>query len=353
MNHKKWVLGCLALTLFLLIVGALPTIIIDPFFHYHAPLEMLEYELDDQRHQNDGILKNFSYDAVITGTSMTDNFKATEFDSLFGVSSVKTAFPGGSYKEIADRLTSAFRANPGIRYVIRSIDCNRIPEHKDAMNYEDALFPDYLYDWKLYNDVSYIFNKQVLFDETVPTLAYTRAGYAGTTFDEYNYWSEDYPYGVEAIKSSYARPDKAAAVRMVNAEDLERLQQSMEQNFLTLARANPDTEFYLFFTPYSIFWWDSIHQTGELEFYIQLMREASRLLVEQENIHLFSFFGVQELICDPNLYKDTLHYSGEINSQILQWMKAEEHRLTQDNYAAHWDAAQAFYSSYDYDALFQ
>lgn len=353
MNNKKWTIGCLLLTVFLLMVGALPTVIIDPFFHYHAPLEALEYELDDQRHQNDGILKNFPYDAVITGTSMTDNFLTSEFDALFGVSSVKVAFPGGSYKEIADRLNSAFRANPDIRLVIRGIDCNRIPEHKDAMNYDDTLYPEYLYDWKLYNDVSYVFNKQVLFGETVPTLAYTRAGLPGTTFDEYNYWSEDYPYGAEAIKSQYVRPEKQTDIRSVDAQDLERLQDSIAQNYLALARANPDTEFYLFFTPYSIFWWDSVHRTGEVEFYIRLMQEASRMLVEQENIHLFSFFGVQELICDPDLYKDMLHYSGQINSQILQWMHSGEHRLTKDNFEAHWENALDFYSSYDYDALFE
>lgn len=353
MSNKKWTICCLIFTLLLLIVGALPTVIIDPFFHYHAPLEALEYEMDDQRHQNDGILRNFTYDAIITGTSMTDNFKATEFDALFGVSSVKTAFPGGSYKEIADRLTSAFRANPGIRCVIRGIDCNRIPEHKDAMNYDDALYPDYLYDWKLYNDVSYVFNKQVLFDETVPTLAYTRAGFSGTTFDEYNYWSEDYPYGAQAILAQYTRPEKLPDTRPLHPEDLQRLKDSITQNFITLARDNPDTDFYLFFTPYSIYWWDSIHRTGEVEFHIRLMQEASRMLVEQENIHLFSFFDVRELICNPDLYKDMLHYSGDINSQILHWMKNDEHRLTKDNYAAHWEEAMEFYGSFDYDALFE
>ena len=44
--------------------------------------------------------KHFDYDAIITGTSMTENFLSSEFDSLFGVNSVKTTFSGASYKEI-------------------------------------------------------------------------------------------------------------------------------------------------------------------------------------------------------------------------------------------------------------
>lgn len=352
MNNKKWTLCFLLLTLFLLILGALPTVILDPYFHYHAPLPGLSYKLDNQRYQNDGILKNYAYDAVITGTSMTDNFKTTEFDEIFGVSSIKVAYPGGSYKEIKDSLDNGFHANPNIRYVIRGIDCNRIAEHKDSMNYDADLYPQYLYDSNPFNDTSYIMNKMVLFGDTIRVLAYTRAGIPGTTFDEYNYWSEDYPYGAEAIIAGYDRPEKRTEIREIQEEDIQRLQESILQNFISLAEENPQTQFYYFFTPYSIYWWDSVHQTGETEFYIRLMKEASRMMVEYDNIHLFSFFDMEELICDPNLYKDTLHYSGDINSQMLQWMKADNYRLTRENYASHWDDMLDFYDTYNYDALF-
>lgn len=59
-------------------------ICLDPFFHYHGPVAGWYYELSDQRSQNDGITRHFTYDAVITGTSMTENFRTTEFDALMG-----------------------------------------------------------------------------------------------------------------------------------------------------------------------------------------------------------------------------------------------------------------------------
>lgn len=59
---------------------------VDPFIHYHKPLtNAYFYPLDNQRSQNDGILKHFEYNALITGTSMTENFKTSELDELFGV----------------------------------------------------------------------------------------------------------------------------------------------------------------------------------------------------------------------------------------------------------------------------
>ena len=352
MNNKKWTIACLLFTLFLLVVGALPTIVVDPYFHYHKPLDGLTVILDNQRYQNDGILKNFDYDAVITGTSMTENFKSSEFDAIFNVNSVKTPLFGASFKEITDSLNNAFQANSNIRYVVRGIDCNRIIEHKDAMNYDDSMYPKYLYDWNPFNDVSYIFNKQILFNDVSRVLAYGRAGIPGTTFDEYGYWADDFAYGAEAILQDHVHKEAQATVWEVSEEEIQILQESVHQNFIAQAEANPNTQFYYFFAPYSVYWWDSIHQTGETQRYVQLMEEASRLMVEYDNIHLFSFFELEELICDPNNYKDTLHYSGEINSQMLRWMKAEEYRLTKENYASHWKSVLDFYSNYDYEALF-
>ena len=80
--------------------------LVDPFFHYHKPLEQLAYPIDSERYQNDGISRNFTYDAVLTGTSMMENFKASRFDSLFGVASVKIPYAGGYYKEVDQAVRS-------------------------------------------------------------------------------------------------------------------------------------------------------------------------------------------------------------------------------------------------------
>jgi len=352
LNSKKWTISFLTLTFFLLLLGAAPTVLVDPYFHFHKPMPKLSYVMDNQRYQNDGIVQHFSYDAIITGTSMTENFKTTEMDALFGTNSVKVCFSGGSFKEIADNQKKAFSANSGIRYVIRGVDCNRICDHKDKLDYEDNLFPTYLYDRNPFNDVQYVLNKQVLFADTSRVLAYTNAGLESTTFDDYSNWDDAYTYGKEAVMKGYNRPEKAAEKRVMTDAEFMRMRGNVDQNYLELARENPETQFYYFFTPYSIAWWDSIQRNGTLEWYISLMKEASQMMVECDNVHLFSFFDATDMVCDLSNYKDIAHYSGDINSQLLQWMKEEEHRLTVENYEAHWNAVLDFYSTYDYERLF-
>lgn len=351
-SSKRWTIGFVITTLLLLIIGALPTILVDPYFHFHKPIPQFSYVMDNQRYQNDGIARFFDYDAIITGTSMTENFKTSEMDALFGTNAVKICFSGGSYKEIADNQRKAFAANPNIRYVIRGMDCNRIHEHKDQMDYESKLFPTYLYDRNPFNDVNYVLNKQVLFADTSRVLAYTNAGLPGTTFDDYSNWHEEYEYGKESVMDSYNRSEEILPMGKVTDAEYKRMRDNVDQNYLELARENPQTQFYYFFTPYSICWWDSILRDGSLEWYVSLMKEASRIMVEYDNVHLFSFFGVTDLICDLSNYMDIAHYSGDINSRILQWMKQDEHRLTKENYEAHWDSVLEFYKSYDYDNLF-
>ena len=54
----------------------------------------MEYPLEDgmERYLNDGIIKTYDYDAAIVGTSMMQNFKASQFDRLFGTKSIKVTY---------------------------------------------------------------------------------------------------------------------------------------------------------------------------------------------------------------------------------------------------------------------
>ena len=65
-SEKKWGIGFLITAAVLLIVLGGLTAAVDPYFHYHGPLVGLSYPDGNERYQNDGIIRNFAYDAVIT-----------------------------------------------------------------------------------------------------------------------------------------------------------------------------------------------------------------------------------------------------------------------------------------------
>ena len=97
MNYRKIVKIFLVQVLFILVVASTLVIYVDPFFHYRKPNDNLFYNLDagKERYQNDGIIKHFIYDTMIIGTSMTENFKASESDYIFHKTDTLAA-PSGS-----------------------------------------------------------------------------------------------------------------------------------------------------------------------------------------------------------------------------------------------------------------
>ena len=139
----------------------------------------------------------------------------------------------------------------------------------------------------------------------------------------------------------------------ITDEDYAAIEENITQNVTELAAQYPRVQFYLYFPPHSIYYWDSMHQLGLLERQLDAEKYAIELLLEYDNIHLFSFFTEYDVICNLGNYMDIFHYSGAINSQILVWMSEGTHELTKENYLEYCEEEYNFYVNYDYDALFQ
>ena len=352
-RYKKW-----SIAFFAVFVGALlllggATAVIDPYFHYHKPLDGLAYPINNERYQNNGIIKHFDYDAIITGNSMTENFKTSEFDKIFGVNAVKVPFSGAGWKELSDNLVIAASHNSQLRIVLWGVSYGHLLSPYDWSAYEKDSYPWYLYDGNPLNDVSYLLNKTVLFSDTKKVLDYTRAGGTTTSFDAYANWMANGPvFGKEAILKNYIRASKADTRAVFSEEDEQIVRTSVERNILALAEQNPNIDFYCFFTPYSILYFDSQNQNGKLERQLDAEKCAIELMLQYDNIHLFSFFTQYDLICNLANYKDSNHYHEDVNSQMLQWMYDGVGELTEYNYEGYCAEMREFYLNYDYDALF-
>ncbi len=350
MNSKRFVISFISISLILVILYAIPTIYIDPFFHYHKPIEGISYRLGSERHHNDGILRNFDYDAVIIGTSMTQNFKSSEFDALFGVNSVKVPFAGAYFKELGDRLHSAYNSGNDIKYVILSLDLLSILADKNASCKYD--YPDYLYDRNIFNDTYYLFNKTVLMDYTVRNILSTRANTPSTSFDDYSGWNDTSKFGYDAVMANYSRPAVSAESRVLSDAKLTAIRQNLEQNILSIIREHRETTFYCFLPPYSIAKMDSWQREKTDDYYFGTYRETAEILLEQENVRLFSFYDEYDMICNLDNYRDESHYAGWVNSYILECMADGRHELKKEDLDAHFDTVSQYYKDFDYTSIF-
>lgn len=172
-------------------------------------------------------------------------------------------------------------------------------------------------------------------------------------FDEYANWEKYYTPDKKSVLSSQKRPIKEKVIRQLSKEEIQRLDKNIEKNILDLPKKYPNVKFIYFITPYSIVYWDSLNQKGELEKQIVAEKYMIEKILEFPNIELYSFFGNYNLITDLDNYKDTAHYISKINEKILEWISKKEYLLTKDNYQEYINKNLEFYKNYDYDKIYE
>ena len=356
-EYRKWFLTFFVTAAILILVFAGATIILDPYFHYHKPLPGFGYlmELSKERYINDGIVKNYEYDAMITGSSMTECFSTTVCDETFGTTSVKVPLSGGSYKEVDRQVQAALNANDNIRIVIRGLDGIRYFNDKDACDYDENSLPHYLYDNNPFNDAEYVLNKRIFVTDVWDVVGMTRMHKPSTTFDEYANWDPYYLFGKEGVSSYYGRDSviPAETQGVITDEEYEIIRENVAYNIEQAIKDNPDVEFYYFFTPYSIYYWDYMQRLGELDRQVEAERYIASLLVGYDNLHLYSFYGQYDFVSNLDNYKDTHHYGGVGSNQIIEWLNEGVGEITAENLDSYYDQIWEYYTNYDYDALFE
>lgn len=350
MNYKKWL--CLFLGVFVLLLFSCAALVayVDPFFHYHKPRAEFFYKLNKERYQNDGILRHFAYDALITGTSMTENFRASEFDRIFNVHSVKVPYSGGTYRETGEALKTAYRNGRELKCALRSLDLGHLIEDRDALRRDLGTYPEYLYNDKPWDDVNYILNKDAVKNclSLVADKLRRRSG-GITSFDEYANWNKNYKFGKQyVVKKKFRHNPKQKAL---TAAEREMTLENIRKNVVEIAKAHPHTTFYNFFPPYSIAYWAKMQESGKMQSLLEAQELAVALMLECPNIKLYDFALSDEIITHFPHYKDDMHYGEWINSRMLQYIFAGKGLLTKENYREYFARERAFLASYDYESL--
>lgn len=350
MTAKEWFIGFI-IELFLLLTGvSLMVIFVDPYFHYHKPVSGMFYTLNNERSQNDGIIKRFDYDAIITGTSMAQCFKTSEFDELFKTDAIKVCFSGGSYKEINDNLKKAFESGHEVKFVLRCLDYNSIISDKDRMRFDLGEYPIYLYDKNPFNDVKYVLNKEVIYNICLPmiTESYLKGEGGITSFDAYVNWSDEHNYDVESVLGEKREFVKAKEEKSFTEEDCKIVRENIEQNVTNLAKEYPETTFYYYFSPYSIVYWGGLYESGNLNRQIDAEKVAIEEMLNCTNIKLYSFNNQWNITTNLANYRDSLHYGGWINTEILHMIYNSVGQITEENYKQYIEDERRFYSEYSY-----
>ena len=143
MKRKTWALASLALLLAAIAAISLTVIVIDPFQVYRPATRYLPpIDRTTQVYANAGVARSYAYDSAIVGTSVTENFRPSQMDSLLGGRFIKLCTSAGTAYNHALLMDLAFRTHD-MRRIVYGLDVYSFIARLDQTGSD---VPLYLYD---------------------------------------------------------------------------------------------------------------------------------------------------------------------------------------------------------------
>lgn len=279
---------------------------------------------------------------------MVENFRVSWFEKEKPAEKVvKVPYSGGYSKDYDNVFKLAFSTHE-IKTVYYGMDIFTILEHQA----EETRFelPEYLYDNNLLNDVQYIFNKDIFYQYTIQNLENLIKNIHRDNDLAYN-WNDVYKYGKEETLKTYIRPKKRE--NGYESTYIENYANNM-RNITQYIEEYPETKFKIFIPPYSILYWDNAIRKGDLETQIKLSKKVINDLLKYENVEIYYFQNIEDIITNFDNYKDYTHYKEEINYYMFESMCITgEHQLTKENYINEINKMYDIAIHYDYDKIFE
>ena len=344
---KRWIISilCMAMAVFLGITALV--VYIDPFFQYHKPIKGFPYLIDNQLSQNPGMAKNWDYDSVILGSSMTVNFNTDWFQDLLGLHTAKLSYNGAYPKDQANIMDIIFASKNEVKEVFLGID---IPAYSSEVEATKYPIPAYLYDNNYVNDISYILNKDVLLNYILRAAA--DPGDKTDIPTMYALWWTDEYFNKQYVLQYYEAPEPVAEEVAADAY-IEQVKANLDTNICPYIEANSNTVFTVFYPPYSILYWYGVNRENKLDATLTEYEYVAKRLLTYDNVRMYNFMECEDIITNLDNYADYDHYHRDINHYMVECFADGSHELTDASLSASIEKMRVLAETYDYDAIFQ
>lgn len=321
------------LLLLLLIITMSINFIIDPLQQYRKASFYKPYEFSP-RFMAWGMLKNFNYDSVLFGSSMSRNFIKSEIDEKLNLDIMKIAMNGASPYELNLLLEFALNKNKNIKTIILNFDLFSFSGEMDRLRFGENSIPFYLQNDTYFDDYRYLLNIDILIKNNLKLLASNKLGLKKEkiNYDRFYFNADRNTYSKDiALKDYNERLKKKVNKKINDKYKYEKLIDSFKYNFLKHIEKHDDKKFIILFPPYSILAYKYFQFIGILDNMLLLKKEVLRTLVPYQHVVVYDFQTAQNITHNLDLYKDVSHYSDDINSWMVDNIKLNSYIIQNTN----------------------
>lgn len=345
MENRKWFFWTIGCALLMIVMIAACVFITDPLMMFRDGSSVFSSMHYNQRYSAPGAARFTSYDMVVTGSCMVGQFDVGEVNEVFQADALKLTYNAATFRDDKMILDVCFSNQPQIQTVLISIDAFSAIQPADKTGYP---LPEYVYSRSLKNDATYLLNLDVFYHFSVKNLIGTMRGKKeGPVETEPDH--PEGPYSWETVLSSFAVEDLADLEPADTAAFHANTIDNLKENLLPVIEAHPDTQFVFFLPPYSVLYWEKQLALGTFEPMMDSIRMIIEACLQYENVTIYQFMWEEETITDLDNYRDIMHYSPAIASEILEGIADGKNRVTIENYSDEMNGFIEFILTFDFE----
>lgn len=295
------------------------------FNYYNDPIQFYRkaekpYFTKNQRYQIPGLIKHYSFNTIMVGTSLSEKFLSSHLDSYMGTKSINFAISGSSAKEQAQVVRMAL-ASDKVTNVLWELN------YKSFLGVQPNLikggdFPIHFYDNDIFAHFYYLYSIDTVWMSIKRIIRYG----GKKDLETLSYWGVEKTKQFDSIR--VIKHYCSLINKTTNDIDLSAYTENIKDNLEKLILENKKTHFYLFLPPLSI-----------LNFYIHKnktvfnnFRQQIYKLRKYPNITLYDFMTYYDIITNNQNYKDVMHYSPSISEIILKDIANNNNKNKPTNY---------------------
>lgn len=343
-KELKKLISVIAIELFLVIAFVW---FFDPFYQYHRPLLSYEPSLIDSENQVPGTIRTFEYDSVLLGSSIAENCNTDIIDEERKSHTLKIIKKSARPADLMYYL-GMVHENREIHSVYYCLDISSLQWPAETVLF-DAEIPRYLHTDTVWDDGTYIFNKDIIFEQIPTILAYSliRRNVGGNAYN----WAADKSFDVSSAMSAYAKGEKVD-----NFADFVYDKGDIADNIELIVNEvidHPEIDYYFFIPPASMLWWDCQYVNGLLDEYYYILDECLEALVQCQNAFVYDFQMWEDATMNLDYYMDMIHYAPTVNDKMLKAILNDEDRVTSGNLSECVDATKRLAESIYSDEIYK
>lgn len=333
MKLRQFIFKIILATLIALLPFSMINYTVDPYQFYRQPKFYKPVYFNDQRYQNPGLARTQDYSLAIIGTSMTDNFLLSYVNNAMNQKVVKLSMMGASMYEqklMADVVIRTQKADT----IIYELNYFSFRGDSERVTHTGKGFPYHMYQSGIMSHLKYLCNPETL----LRSYQILKKHYKGIKhytmvedLEKLNTWYYNSKFTKEnAMKDwNLAQND----LKRADPEEFtwEYIKENADKNLLNVIKSNPDTEFILFYPPFSILIHKFLEGRDLFDEEIKLKEYIYENCKNLENVKIFDFQDLKEITHNLDNYRDMTHYSIEINEYIIDSIAREQHIVNDRN----------------------